>query len=54
MLPIVRTYLGHESFRETAYYLRMTADVCPDIRLQFEGTFGDLIPIPGGERDGAD
>ena len=54
MLPILKTYLGHESFRETAYYLRMTADVFPDIRLKLEGTFGDIIPIPGGERDGTD
>ena len=54
MLPILKTYLGHESFRETAYYLRMTADVFPDIRLKLEGTFGDIIPTPGGERDGTD
>jgi site-specific recombinase XerD len=28
-LPILKTYLGHDSFEETAYYLRLTADVFP-------------------------
>lgn len=30
-LPILRVYLGHDSFEETAYYLRLTADVFPEI-----------------------
>ncbi len=54
MLPILKTYLGHHSFRETAYYLRMTADVFPDIRLKLEGTFGDIIPTTGGAHDETD
>ena len=54
MLPILKTYLGHDSFRETAYYLRMTADVLPDIRLKLEGAFGDIIPTAGGAHDGTD
>ena len=43
-LPILRTYLGHSSFKETAYYLRLTADVFPDIILKLENFYPDLIP----------
>jgi len=51
-LPILRTYLGHKSFAETAYYLRLTADVFPDITLKLERAFPDLIPIiEGGENE---
>lgn len=44
-LPYLKTYLGHNSFRETAYYLRLTADVFPDIREKLEEYYGDLIPV---------
>jgi hypothetical protein len=54
MLPVLKTYLGHDSFKETAYYLRMTADVFPDIRMRLEGTFGDIIPDMGGSPHEAD
>jgi integrase len=54
MLPILKTYMGHDSFNETAYYLRMTADVFPDIRMRLESTFGDIIPDTGGESYEAD
>ncbi|MHC4707456.1 MAG: tyrosine-type recombinase/integrase [Planctomycetota bacterium] len=47
-LPILKTYMGHESFRDTAYYLRMTAEVFPEITLQLEQRFPDLIPEVGG------
>lgn len=50
MLPILKTYLGHDSFHETAYYLRMTADVFPDIRMKLESAFGNIIPATGGEQ----
>jgi integrase len=53
MLPVLKTYMGHDSFNETAYYLRMTADVFPDILMRLEGTFGDLIPSMGGDSDEA-
>jgi len=43
-LPILKTYLGHDSFRETSYYLQLTADVFPDITLKLESFFPDLIP----------
>lgn len=43
-LPVLKTYLGHDSFSETAYYLRLTADVFPDITLKLEGTYPHMIP----------
>ncbi len=47
-LPILRTYLGHESFDETAYYLKLTADVFPEITLKLEQAYSDLIPVIEG------
>ncbi len=47
-LPILRVYLGHDSFEETAYYLRLTADVFPDITLKLEKMYTDLIPVLDG------
>lgn len=47
-LPILRVYLGHESFNETAYYLKLTADVFPEITFKLEQAYSDLIPIMGG------
>ena len=31
-IPYMRTTLGHESFEETAYYLKLTLDIFPSIR----------------------
>ncbi len=53
-LPMLKTYMGHGSFRDTAYYLRMTADVFPKITLQLEQRFPDLIPDAGGLADETD
>jgi integrase len=53
-LPVLRTYMGHESFAETAYYLRMTADVFPDISIKLEGAYPDLIPSLEVDTDEAD
>jgi len=47
-LPILKTYMGHDSFKDTAYYLRMTADVFPDITLKMETHYLDLIPLLEG------
>jgi integrase len=44
LIPMMRTYLGHQTFNETAYYLRLTADVFPDIRLKLERCYEDVIP----------
>lgn len=46
-LPILKTYMGHDSFEETSYYLRMTADVFPDITLKLESFYSELIPVLG-------
>ncbi len=46
-LPVLRTYLGHDTFEDTAYYLRLTADVFPEITLKLESAFPDLIPRTG-------
>lgn len=47
LIPMMRTYLGHQTFNETAYYLRLTADVFPDIRLKLDRCYGDIIPDAG-------
>jgi len=47
LIPMLRTYLGHQTFNETAYYLRLTADVFPDIRLRLEKCYHDIIPDIG-------
>lgn len=49
LLPVLKTYLGHDSFYETSYYLRMTADVFPDIQLKLETAFAEIIPELEGE-----
>lgn len=48
-LPVLKTYLGHNSFAMTARYLRLTADVYPDLVSKIEQEFGDVIPMIGGE-----
>jgi integrase/recombinase XerD len=50
-LPILKTYLGHDSFTETAYYLRLTADVFPDITLKLETRYPEIIPELEGDPD---
>jgi len=47
-LPLLKTYMGHDSFKDTAYYLRMTADVFPGITLKMETHYRDLIPVLEG------
>ena len=42
--PVLRTFMGHYSFKETAYYLRLTADIFPDISIKLEGCYPDIIP----------
>lgn len=48
-LPVLKTYMGHDSFVETAYYLRMTADVFPNITIKLEGCYPDIIPVLEGD-----
>ncbi|WP_291237295.1 tyrosine-type recombinase/integrase [Frisingicoccus sp.] len=42
-LPYMRTMLGHESFEETAYYLKMTAAAFPSVRESLDKAFPTLI-----------
>ena len=53
-LPILKTFMGHYTFEETAYYLRMTADVFPDITIRLEGKYPNLIPSLEGDADETD
>jgi integrase len=48
-LPVLKTYMGHYSFGETAYYLRLTADIFPDISIKLEGCYPDIIPRLEGD-----
>src|SRR5699024_12622476 len=38
-LPYMRTMLGHESFEETAYYLKLTAERFPYIKERMKESF---------------
>ena len=50
--PILRTYLGHNSFKETAYYLHLTLDVFPDITQKIELRYPRIIPnLKEGENE---
>lgn len=50
-LPILKTYMGHDSFKETAYYLRLTADVFPDMMSTVEIRYPGMIPVLEGVVD---
>ena len=51
-LPVLKTYMGHDSFKETAYYLRLTADVFPDMMRQVEIRYPGMIPsLEGGSHE---
>ena len=42
-IPYMRTMLGHESFEETAYYLKLTASLFPMIREKLDIGYPDII-----------
>ena len=42
-LPYMRTMLGHESFEESAYYLKLTAEAYPFIRESLAKSFPSII-----------
>jgi integrase len=44
MLPILSTYMGHTSVRATAKYLRLTAEVYPDLIKRVESSCAFVIP----------
>jgi len=53
-LPILKTYLGHDSFSDTSQYLRLTAELYPDITAKMEHAFGYVIPLIGGDNHETD
>ena len=53
MLPVLQTYMGHSSLRDTAYYIRLTAQSYPDITARVQQATGDVVPpITAGPRHG--
>jgi Site-specific recombinase XerD len=48
-LPVLKTYLGHHSIGDTSQYLRLTAELYPDITAKVQHTFGHVIPRMGGD-----
>ncbi len=42
-MPYMKTMLGHEGFKETTYYLKLTAEMYPSIRNGLKSSFPDLI-----------
>ena len=47
MLPVLSVFMGHGSFRSTSRYLRLTAEVYPDVVRQVEQTCAYVIPDGG-------
>lgn len=52
LLPYLAAYMGHSDFRGTQYYLRLTADLYPDIIGRLEAGFGYVIPEGGPTDEG--
>ena len=44
MIPILSTYMGHKTVRSTAQYLRLTAEVYPDLIKRIEKCCAYVIP----------
>lgn len=47
--PILKTYMGHSFFKYTAYYLKLTKTMYPNICSKLELLFNDLIPEMYGD-----
>lgn len=50
VLPRLSTYMGHSSFKATEYYLKMTAEIYPQIIEQLEKELGYIVLEVGGEQ----
>ena len=44
MLPVLSAYLGHKNLKGTQQYLRLTADMYPNITESIERQFGTIVP----------
>lgn len=44
MMPLLSTYMGHAGVRSTAQYLRLTAEIYPDLMKQVEKNCSYVIP----------
>ena len=51
ILPYLSSYMGHSGLTGTQKYLRLTADLYPDITEKLKLKFGDIIPMFGGIED---
>lgn len=49
---VLKTYMGHSFFKYTAYYLRITKDMFPDIRQKIESHYETMILDSRGEIHG--
>ena len=47
--PILKTYMGHSFFKYTAYYLKLTRNMFPDICEKLSVALGDIIPEIGDD-----
>ena len=52
-LPYLSAYMGHTDFRATQYYLRLTAEIYPEMIEMMEKACLDIIP-EGGFEDNAE
>jgi hypothetical protein len=48
----LKTFMWHSFFKYTAYYLRVTKDMFPDIRQKLEAHYEAMLIGDGGERNG--
>jgi len=50
-LPDLSAYMGHAGARSTQYYLRLTAELYPDIIARLDDAYGWMIPEVPYERN---
>lgn len=46
---VLKTYMGHSFFKYTAYYLQLTKDMFPDIRMKVEAHYNEMFNAGGNE-----